>query len=58
MEYKPETGEPEDFAAWDDTEFELEWQLNRDVSAGEARKRAAEEEPVSASGPGTEYWLP
>jgi hypothetical protein len=57
MEYKPETGEPEDFAAWDDTEFELEWQLNRDASAGEARKPAAAE-PVSASGPGTEYWLP
>jgi hypothetical protein len=58
MEYKPDTGEPEDFAAWDDTEFELEWQLNRDAPAGETRKHAAEQEPVAALGPGTEYWLP
>ena len=58
MEYKPETGEPEDFAAWDDTEFELEWQLNRDASAEQDRKHAAEEECVARSGPGTEYWLP
>jgi hypothetical protein len=58
MEYKPTTGEPENFAVTEAAEFELEWQLNRDASAEENRKHAAEEDCVAAPGPGTEYWLP
>jgi hypothetical protein len=58
MEYKPDTGEPEDSALWEEAETELEWQLKYGASAEEARKHAAEKETVAASGPGTEYWLP
>jgi len=60
MEYKRSTDELEDFAVREDTDFEFEWQLNRDTSIPpeEALKPAPEEESLTTSGPGTEYWLP
>ncbi len=66
MEYGRDTGGTEALAVLN--EFELECQLKRDASRENARelesprentlKPAPEEEPVGASGPGTEYWLP